>query len=141
MNITIVGIGYVGLSNAVLLSQHHNVIAFDLSKERVDMINTRKCPFNDPKLENYLKNQDLNLKATINEYDAYNNADYVIIATPTNYNTKTNYFDTTSVEQIISNVSRADSSICIVVKSTVPIGFISKMKKRYNNKNIIFRYL
>jgi UDPglucose 6-dehydrogenase len=138
MNVTIVGIGYVGLSNAVLLSQHHNVIAFDLSKERVDMINTSKCPFYDPELEDYLKNQDLNLKATTNENVAYNNADYVIIATPTNYNTKTNYFDTSSVEQIISHVSRADSSICIVVKSTVPIGFISKMKKRYNNENIIF---
>jgi len=138
MKITVAGIGYVGLSSAVLFSQKHEVVAFDISSERVDQINNKISPIVDPEIEDYLANKDLNLSATLSKNKAFEAAKYVIIATPTNYDEKTNYFNTESVELLIKDIININPNAVIVIKSTIPVGFIEKVKTQFNFKNIIF---
>lgn len=139
MKIAVAGCGYVGLSLSTLLSQKHEVVALDIDEKRVDKINKRKCPIKDKLIEEYFKEKDLNLKATIDAHEAINNADFVIISTPTNYDDKTNYFDTSAVEDIIvKTIEFGSQDTTIVVKSTIPVGFIDHMKEKYNIDNILF---
>lgn len=138
MKITVVGIGYVGLSNAVLLSQYNEVIALDIDKERVDMINNRKSPIVDEDIEAYLKGSDLNLIATTDELIAYSQADYIIISTPTNYNSEKGAFDTKTIDYTIKKIRCINSKATIVIKSTVPIGYTAEICKLYDTNNIIF---
>lgn len=138
MNITIAGIGFVGLSNAILLAQHNNVIAIDLDKEKVDLVNKKKSPIDDIEIKDYLANKKLNLISTTDKDKAYMNANYVLIATPTNYDPVANSFDLESVESVIQDVLKRNQDAIIVVKSTVPVGFTIKMQQKYQSKNIIF---
>lgn len=138
MNIVVVGAGYVGLSNAVLLAQHNHVVACDIMEEKVKLINDRRSPIVDKELEDYLANTELDLTATTNAAGAYNDADYIIIATSTNYDENRNYFDTGSVESVIRAVKESGTKATIVVKSTIPVGFIKDMKAKYEIDNIIF---
>lgn len=138
MKITVVGIGYVGLSNAVLLSQHNEVIALDIDKERVDMLNNRKSPIVDEDIETYLKARDLNLIATTDELIAYSQADYIIISTPTNYNAEKGAFDTKTIDHTIKKIQSINAKATIVIKSTVPIGYTAEVCKLYDTNNIIF---
>lgn len=139
MKIAVAGCGYVGLSLSTLLSQKYEVVALDIDEKRVDKINKRKCPIKDKLIEEYFKEKDLNLKATIDAHEAINNADFVIISTPTNYDDKTNYFDTSAVEDIIvKTIEFGNQDTTIVVKSTIPVGFIDHMKEKYNIDNIFF---
>ena len=138
MKIVIVGLGYVGLSNAVLLAQHNEVIGVDISRERVDALNTRESPIIDPELSEYLKKKQLNLIASDDLRVSVFGADYVIVSTPTNYDEKTNYFDTSSVEAVISDVIRYEPKACIVVKSTIPVGFIDNVRERLGTDSVIF---
>lgn len=131
MKIAVAGLGYVGLSNAVTLSQHHEVVALDVTPERVDMVNQRTSPIVDRELEDYLATRELNLRATSDPADAYQDADYVVVATPTNYDEVANFFDTSSVESVISEVERLNPQATIVVKSTVPVGFTREMNQRH----------
>jgi UDPglucose 6-dehydrogenase len=134
MKIAIAGAGYVGLSNALLLAQHNEVIVFDISPIRVEMLNRKQSYIEDPEVKDYLKNKQLNLKATIDREEAYANADYIIIATPTDYDPTTNYFNTKSIESVISDVIAINQSAVIIIKSTVPVGYTAKL----DNHNIIF---
>ncbi|KAB8127838.1 nucleotide sugar dehydrogenase [Gracilibacillus oryzae] len=138
MNITVVGTGYVGLSNAVILAQKHHVIALDIVEEKVKMINERKSPISDPELEQFLSEKDLLLKATTDFDEAMKLADFVIIATPTNYDPERNFFDTESVEVIVEKVLRLKTNPCIIIKSTVPVGFTEELKNKYQTDHIIF---
>ncbi|CEK32860.1 nucleotide sugar dehydrogenase,UDP-glucose 6-dehydrogenase,UDP-glucose 6-dehydrogenase,nucleotide sugar dehydrogenase,UDP-glucose/GDP-mannose dehydrogenase family, NAD binding domain [[Clostridium] sordellii] len=138
MKIVIVGIGYVGLSNAILLAQHSEVVALDIIQEKVDMINKKKSPILDKDIEEYLLNKKLNLVATTNAYKAYDGADYVIIATPTNYDPDKNYFNTRSVEAVIANVLAINPDATMIIKSTVPVGYTEKVKNMFETDNIIF---
>jgi UDPglucose 6-dehydrogenase len=138
MKIAIAGTGYVGLSIAVLLSQHHEVVAFDISEDKVNNINAKKSPLADVEIEEFLIKRDLNLRATIDNSDAYIDADYVIIATPTDYDAETNYFNTTSVEAVIKDVLRINSQAVIVIKSTVPVGFTQRMREELETQQLIF---
>lgn len=138
MKIAIAGTGYVGLSNAVLLSQHNEVIAVDIIPEKVNMLNNRKSSIQDKEIEDYLANKKLSLKATTDGKGAYGDAEFVIVSTPTNYDPKQNYFDTTSVESVISEVLAVNTNAYIVVKSTVPVGFTMEMQKKFNSKKILF---
>lgn len=139
MKIAVAGCGYVGLSLSTLLSQKHEVVALDIDEKKVDKINKRKCPIKDKLIEEYFKEKDLNLKATTDAHEAINNADFVIISTPTNYDDKTNYFDTSAVEDIIvKTIEFGNQDTTIVVKSTIPVGFIDHMKEKYNIDNILF---
>jgi UDPglucose 6-dehydrogenase len=138
MKIAVFGLGYVGLSNAVLLAQHNEVIAVDITSERVDMLNARKSPIADAELEDYLSANSLDLTATLDAQRAIVDADYVIIATPTSYDTTTNKFDTSSVELVIQTTIRANLNATIVIKSTVPVGYVDEVCSRLNTKQVIF---
>lgn len=137
-SIAIAGTGYVGLSNAVLLSQHNEVKAVDIIQEKVDLINSGKSPIADKEIEEYLKEKDLNLIATTDGSNAYQNADFVIISTPTNYDPKKDYFDTSSVEAVIEQVEAVNPNAVIIIKSTVPVGYTESVCKKYNADNILF---
>ena len=138
MKIVVVGLGYVGLANAVLLAQHNEVIGVDISQERVDALNERRSPIIDTDLSEYLTKKNLNLSASIDLKASVKASDYVIVSTPTNYDEKTNFFDTSSVEAVISQVNEIEPNACIVVKSTIPVGFIDNMRKRLKTDSVIF---
>lgn len=138
MKIVVVGIGYVGLANAVLLAQYHHVVAVDVDKAKVDLLNKKISPLADQEITDYLRNKRLGLSATTESDDAYLDADLVIVATPTNYDPKENFFDTTSVEKVVQNVVSANRKALILIKSTVPVGFTEKLKIDYSTENIIF---
>ena len=136
--IVVVGLGYVGLSNAVLLAQHNQVIGVDILHERVDALNERRSPIIDAELSKYLAEEDLNLSASTNLKSSIGGADYVIVSTPTNYDEQTNFFDTSSVEAVISQVIESEPHACVVIKSTVPVGFVDKVRKRLETDAVIF---
>lgn len=136
--ITIAGIGYVGLSNAILLAQHNKVYATDIQKERVEAVNKRHSPILDKEVEEYLTQKVLDLTATTNAPQAYRDADFIIISTPTNYDPVKNYFDTSSVESVIEEVLKINHEATIIIKSTVPVGFTESVRKKYNTRNILF---
>lgn len=138
MKIAVAGTGYVGLSIATLLAQYHEVTALDILKEKVDMINQGISPIKDAEIEQYLKTKNLNLKATLNQEEAFLNADFIVISTPTNYDEVKNYFDTSSVEKIIEAVLTINPKAVMVIKSTIPVGFTSLMKQKYGTENIMF---
>ncbi len=138
MNIAIAGTGYVGLSNAILLAQNNKVIAVDIIKEKVDMINNKISPIVDKEIEEYLKNEKLNLIATTDSYKAYKDAEFVIISTPTNYDPELNYFNTRSVEAVIANVLSINPNATMIIKSTVPVGYTEKVRAMFETENIIF---
>ena len=138
MKITVSGTGYVGLSLAVLLAQNHQVTAVDILPEKVKLINDKKSPLRDEYIENYLLEKELNLTATLDEKTAYEDADFVIVAVPTNYDSKKNYFDTSAVELVIETVMKYNPKATVIIKSTVPVGFTENIRKKLNKKNILF---
>ncbi|MDO5344176.1 MAG: nucleotide sugar dehydrogenase [Lachnospiraceae bacterium] len=138
MKIAVAGTGYVGLSNAILLSQHNEVVAVDVVAEKVDRINNRKSPIVDKEIEEYLSTKELNLRATLDGKSAYRDADFVIISTPTNYDPKKNYFDTSSVEAVIRLVMDENPDAIMVIKSTVPVGYTLSVREKFQSENIIF---
>ncbi|MDW0116298.1 nucleotide sugar dehydrogenase [Sporosarcina thermotolerans] len=138
MKITIAGTGYVGLSNAVLLAQHNEVIAYDIVQEKVDLINSGQSPIQDKEIESYLATKELNLSATTDAQEAFQEAEFVIISTPTNYDPERNYFDTSSVEAVIDAVQSINPDTVMVIKSTIPVGYTESVRQRFNTDNILF---
>ena len=138
MNIAVAGIGYVGLSNAVLLSQFHNVIAYDIDKEKVNKVNDRIPPIEDNEIEAFFKQKSLNLKAVSDASLAFNSAEFIIIATPTDYDTENNFFNTKSIEKVMQDIEDINPNATIIIKSTVPVGYTRCIKKRFTNNKIIF---
>ncbi|MDO4363537.1 MAG: nucleotide sugar dehydrogenase, partial [Clostridia bacterium] len=138
LKIAVAGTGYVGLSIATLLSQHHKVWAVDIIEEKVNLINNKKSPIQDEYIEKYLAEKELNLTATTNQEKAYTNADFVVIATPTNYDSEKNYFDTSAVESAVESAMKYSPDAIIIIKSTIPVGYTERIRNKYNNQNIIF---
>lgn len=138
MKIAVAGTGYVGLSIATLLAQHHEVMAVDIIEEKVNMINDKKSPIQDKEIEDFLSTKNLDLVATLDAKKAYKDADFVVIAAPTNYDSKKNFFDTSAVENVIETVLEVNSHAVMVIKSTIPVGYTESIRKKYNTKNIIF---
>ena len=138
MKVAVAGTGYVGLSIATLLSQNNEVVAFDIVEEKINMINNHISPIKDKEIEDYLKNKKLNLRATLDYKEAFTNAKYIIVSTPTNYDDVTNSFDTSSVEEVIKNIIDMKIDTTIVIKSTIPVGFIKNIKEKYNIDNVMF---
>lgn len=136
--IAVAGTGYVGLSLAVLLSQNHKVFAVDVIEEKVELINKKKSPIQDLYIEKYLVEKELDLTATLDAEMAYSQADFVIVAAPTNYDSKKNFFDTSTVEDVINLVTKYNSEAVIVIKSTIPVGYTKSIREKLDNKNIIF---
>lgn len=137
-NIAVAGTGYVGLSIATLLSQHNHVTAVDIIPEKVDLINNRKSPIQDDYIEMYLAEKELDLTATLDGEEAYKNADFVVIAAPTNYDSKKNFFDCSAVEAVIELVLKVNPNATMIIKSTIPVGYTASVREKYNTKNIIF---
>ncbi len=138
MKLAVAGTGYVGLSIATLLSQHHEVVAVDIIEEKINMINNKKSPIQDNEIEDFLSTKNLNLKATLDAKKAYKEAEFVIIAAPTNYDSKKNFFDTSAVENVIETVLSVNKDAIMVIKSTIPVGYTKSVREKYNTKNIIF---
>ena len=141
MRIAVAGTGYVGLSIAILLSQNHQVTAVDILSDRVEQINRHESPIQDEYIEKYLAEKDLNLYATLDAETAYRDADFVIIATPTNYDSRKNFFDTSAVESVIQMVTAVNPEAIIVIKSTIPVGFSVQVREKYQTDQILFRPL
>lgn len=138
LKIAVAGTGYVGLSIATLLAQHHRVMAVDIIPEKVELINNRKSPIQDEYIEKYLAEKDLDLTATLDAIEAYTDADFVIIAAPTNYDSKKNFFDTSAVENVIELVMKYNPEAIMVIKSTIPVGYTKSIREKTKSKNIIF---
>jgi len=138
MKIAVVGLGYVGLSNAVLLAQHHSVVALDVNAQRVAAVNRRECPIEDDQMQQFLAQKPLDLQATTDAALAYQGARFVVVATPTNYDSVTNQFDTRTVEHVLEDVRRANPQAVIVIKSTIPVGFVDRMRQRFQTEAILF---